>query len=333
LLVGMLLAAAAKAGENQAQLVGVSQSRIDKPQPELDASAEPPPQARPVTENSVGMQLILVPAGEFQMGTPDGKRAAADDELPHTVRLSRDFLLGRTEVTVGQFTQFVDETDYRTEAELTVGEGGDGRGGCGFNPVTRRFAGPDLMYNWRNPGFPQTVDHPVTNVSWNDAQVFLRWLSEKEGIAYRLPTEAEWEYACRAGATTAYSSGDDPESLARVANVADSTARKQFATWATIGAADGHVFTSPVGSFESNAFGLADMHGNVWEWCADQLAPSSREPQDDPLLAGWDARRIYRGGAFVCRLDYCRSARRGGKTPGHRFWDLGFRVAALPAAE
>ena len=125
-------------------------------------------------------------------------------------------------------------------------------------------------YSWRNTGFEQTDEHPVVNVSWNDAVAFCKWLSKKEGKTYRLPTEAEWEYACRAGTTTRYYSGDDPETLAKVGNVADAALKAKFPDWKyTIKASDGYVFTAPVGKFKPNAFGLYDMHGNAWQWCAD----------------------------------------------------------------
>ena len=107
----------------------------------------------------------------------------------------------------------------------------------------------------------------MVNVSWNDAVAFCKWLSQKEGKTYRLPTEAQWEYACRAGTTTRYYSGDDPETLAKVANVADATFKAKFPDWkSTIKASDGYVFTAPVGQFKPNAFGLYDMHGNAWQW-------------------------------------------------------------------
>ena len=110
----------------------------------------------------------------------------------------------------------------------------------------------------------------MVNVSWNDAMAFCKWLSQKEGKTYRLPTEAEWEYACRAGTTTRYYSGDDPETLAKVANVADAAAKAKLTRWmGTTKASDGYVFTSPVGQFKPNTFSLCDMHGNAWQWCAD----------------------------------------------------------------
>ena len=125
----------------------------------------------------------------------------------------------------------------------------------------------------------------MVNVSWNDAVAFCKWLSRKEGKTYRLPTEAEWEYACRAGTTTRYYSGDDPETLAKVANVADATAKAKFPDWKwTIKASDGYVFTAPVGQFKPNAFGLYDMHGNAWQWCADWYGKDyyGKSPVDDP---------------------------------------------------
>src|SRR5208337_3270523 len=145
---------------------------------------------------------------------------------------------------------FVDETGYKTEAEK------DGKGGYGWNEETKRFE-QNPRFTWQNPGFEQTDEHPVVNVSWNDAQAFIAWLGQKEGKTYRLPTEAEWEYACRAGTKTAYFCGDDPEGLALVGNVADGTAKKKFPTWTwAIEAKDGYVFTAPVGQFQKNAFEL-----------------------------------------------------------------------------
>ena len=125
---------------------------------------------------------------------------------------------------------------------------------------------------WRNSGFEQTDGHPVVNVSWNDAQAFCDWLSRKESKKYCLPTEAQWEYACRGRTQTRFYFGDDEEDLAKYGNVADASARKKFPDWSwTIKADDGYVFTAPVGHYQPNGFGLYDMHGNVWQWCAGLL--------------------------------------------------------------
>ncbi len=224
-----------------------------------------PEAARPslITTRTAGIKLKLIPAGQFLMGSAPGDKEAYDDEKPwHWARITQPFYLGITEVTRGQFRRFVDDAGYKTEAEK------DGKGGWGWNEEKGKF-GQDPKFTWLNPGFEQTDEHAVVNVSWNDAAAFCEWLSRADGQTYRLPTEAEWEYACGAGTTTKYFSGDDPETLATVGNVADGTAKEKYPTWTTIGARDGYLYTAPVGRFRTNSFGLYDMHGNVWEWCQD----------------------------------------------------------------
>ena len=171
------------------------------------------------------MKLKLIPADEFLMGSPDTDKDAKDDEKPqHRVRITRPFYLGVHEVTRGQFRRFVDDSGYQTEAEK------DGNGGLGWNEAANKFEQAP-RYTWREPGFEQTDEHPVVNVSWNDAVAFAEWLGKKEGKTYRLPTEAEWEYACRAGTTTRYFCGDDAEALAEVGNVAGAADREKFPGW------------------------------------------------------------------------------------------------------
>ena len=169
----------------------------------------------------------------------------------------------------------------------------------------------------------------MVNVSWNDAVAFCQWLSRKEGKTYRLPTEAEWEYACRAGTTTLYYSGDEPETLAQVGNVRDAKAKAKFADWtSTIKASDGFVFTAPVGKFRSNAFGLFDMHGNACQWCADwyDAAYYAASPTDDPQGPHSGSDRAFRGGSWYDWAGCCRSAYRYGLTPEVRCINVGFRV-------
>jgi len=171
------------------------------------------------------------------------------------------------------------------------------------------------------------------NVSWNDALAFCQWLSRKEGNAYRLPTEAQWEYACRAGTTTRYWCGDDQEKLAEVGNVADAAAKAKFPDWtSTISASDGFVFTSPVGSFRPNPFGLYDMHGNAWQWCADWYDAKyyGRSSTDDPVGPTSGTSRVLRGGSWNDRPSNTRSASRDRYTPDNRYVDAGFRVARTP---
>ena len=283
--------------------------------------------------NSIGMKLKLIPAGEFQMGSGksaeeiarlfDSKAEYHKDEHPqHRVRITKPFYMGVHEVTVGQFHEFVRAEGYKTESER------DGEGGYGWNKAEGKFEGRDPKYNWRNTGFSQDDSHPVVNVTWNDAVAFCKWLSGKEGKQYRLPTEAEWEYACRAGTTTMYYCGDDPEGLARVGNVADGTARRQFSEWTTISADDGHVFTAPVGQFRANDFGLYDMHGNVYEWCQDWYGEQyyAISPSADPKGASSGSSRVLRGGSWNYVAGYCRSANRDRLTAGNRSIDDGFRL-------
>ncbi len=282
------------------------------------------------------MKLVVIPAGEFFMGStplqvhqvrrgdPSFRKDWEREEQPqHHVQISRPFLLGAHEVTRGQFAEFVRSSKYVTDAQR------DRKGGMGFDAATSEFK-QDPHFNWQNAGFAQSDDQPVVNVSWNDAVAFCQWLSRKEKIAYRLPTEAEWEYACRAGTTTLYSYGDDPEGLAAVANVADASAREKFSSWSGIAGRDGHVFTAPVGSFQPNAFGLFDMHGNVWEWCRDWFGESyyAKSPEKDPSGPPTGTVRVFRGGSWYDAASLCRSAFRYWDVPTYRDYFLGFRVAA-----
>ena len=263
----------------------------------LATAAEPKTAPTNQITNSIGMKLTLVPSGEFMMGSGESAKDTAaffnkiygsnllkvdlfkGEHPQHQVRITRPFYLGACHVTRGQFRQFVADTEYTTDAEKGVKPGA-----LGWNPDTKKF-GFNLNYSWRKTGFEQTDEHPVVNVSWNDAVAFCKWLSKKEGKTYRLPTEAEWEYACRAGTTTRYSSGDDPETLAEAGNVADATFKEKFPKGGyTIKASDGYVYTAPVGKFKPNAFGLYDMHGNAWQWCSDWYGEkyNAASPADDP---------------------------------------------------
>ena len=287
--------------------------------------ADKPTDIKQIT-NSIGMKLTLIPSGEFMMGSRESAEATAaffkknygmdwlsadllkDEHPQHRVRITRPFYLGTYHVTRGQFRQFVKDSGYKTDAEK-----GDKPGAWGWDANEKTF-GFSKDYSWRNAGFEQTDEHPVVNVSWNNAVAFCKWLSKKEGKTYRLPTEAEWEYACRAGTTTRYHSGDDPETLAKVANVADATAKAKFPDWRwTIKASDGYVFAAPVGQFKPNAFGLYDMHGNAWQWCADRYSSDyyATSPADDPIGPDTGAVRVRRGGSWDGRPFSACSAFRG----------------------
>ena len=272
--------------------------------------------------SGVKLEMVLIPAGSFVMGDDSG----IDDEKPaHHVVITKPFYLGKYEVTVEQFRRFVEATGYVTDAEK--GTGFDGA--FSWDPDTSEFR-MNEAHSWRTTGFTQADDHPVVNVSWNDAMAFCEWLRSEGGKRCRLPTEAEWEHACRAGTTTRYSHGDDPESAATVANVADAAFEEQFPELkGIIQANDGYVHTSPVGSFLQNPFGLHDMHGNVWEWCADWYDTEyyANSPKSDPEGAATGDERVYRGGGwFNCTRGF-RSAGRSAGLPENRHLTLGFRVA------
>jgi formylglycine-generating enzyme required for sulfatase activity len=261
----------------------------------------------PPLVNSIGMKLAPIPPGKFLMGSPDNEQGRDPHEGPqHEVVLTRPFYMGVHTVTVGQFKAFVKAKGYRTEAE------NGGRANRLFADGWRE----DPQANWKNPGFEQTDDHPVACVSWNDAKTFCDWLSDKEGKQYALPTEAQWEYCCRAGSRTKFYFGDDERALAQYA-------------WYK---ANSEMKAHPVGQKVANPWGLYDMHGNVWQWTADWYAADyyQKSPKEDPPGPSAGEFRVQRGGAWYYDV-YCRSAHRFGRnTPSNRSTDFGFRVALLP---
>ena len=243
--------------------------------------------------NKLGMQMVLIRAGTFKMGSEDGLDA---EKAPHGVRITHDFHMAATEVTNAQFRQFMEEQkDYKTDAE----KAGD-------------------KNTWKENQNSTQNNLPVAHVSWNDADAFCKWLSEKEGRYYDLPTEAEWEYACRAGGKEAYCFGNDPGQLGDYAWYANNSWNKMH----------------PVGTKKQNAWGLFDMHGNVWEWCRDstRIYPTKEEvkdlkdPIEDPEGSKIEKRRALRGGSWGYDSRICRSANRSGDAPDLRADDVGFRV-------
>ena len=195
-----------------------------------------------------------------------------------TVPGSPTLWVGRTPVTMRQFRAFVEASGYHTDAENPTGNGPGYVGGYGWNAERHRFEGWWPQYTWHYTGWTLTDEHPVSNVSWNDASAFCAWLSTKSGRRVRLPTAAEWDRAARAGTTTAYFTGDSPASLEGYANVADRSLLRTLGDpeYASRGFAfdDGEPFTSPVGEFKPNAWGLYDMLGNVFQWCSGAVAPT-----------------------------------------------------------
>lgn len=298
-------------------------------------------------QNRIDMQFVLVPAGEFLMGSdtsadtfkqtyPQYERKRFEelsDEAPvHKVHITRAFYLGQHEVTVAQFRRFLAASAYQPESEA------DGTGGYGYNAdydpkKSARgdaFEGRNPKYSWRDPGFSQGDSHPVVNVTWNDAIAMCKWLSAVEGKRYRLPTEAEWEYAARAGTRTQYYTGDDPQSLFAAANIFDTHAAKNWEKWQSyaLAGSDGFAFTSPAGSFAPNAFGLYDMHGNAWEWTADWHDDRyyANSPAADPQGPSSGDVKVRRGGSWHTWSFYARSSYRNWNTPTTRYTLVGMRL-------
>ncbi len=283
-----------------------------KPDPEPPAvrAAEWPP-GKVFRDGDEGPEMVVIPAGEFLMGSPKSEAGRQDREGPqHRVRIGKPFALGRYAATVGEFKRFVQAAGYQTEAERHPDEGIWTRDGGKLKVVAVKGK------SWRDPGFAQDDRQPVVGVSWNDAQAYVKWLVEKTGKLYRLPSEAEWEYAARAGTTSAYPWGHE--------------AGSGYANFVGSGSEWSGKRTSPVGSFAANAFGLHDMIGNVWEWLQDCWNETYTGAPDDGRA--WESgecdRRVVRGGSWGSEPGLARAAGRSWLGPGYRLNSLlGFRLA------
>ena len=232
--------------------------------------------------NSIGMKLVLIHPGSFTMGSPDDEVGRVRNETSHEVTLSKSYYLGANEVTQGDYEKVM-----------------------GANPSN--FKGSK---------------NPVETVNWDDAVSFCKKLSEMPeekaaGRSYRLPTEAEWEYACRAGSTTSYSFGETAESLGEYAWYDQNAGNK----------------TRLVGEKKPNRWGLYDMHGNVWEWCQDWYADHPPDALTHPQGPNEGSKRVLRGGGWYNDAGYCRSADRHGYNPLNHLNSLGFRVALSPSGK
>jgi len=266
-------------------------------------------------DGAPGPVMIQIPAGEFLMGSPEDEPGRDSDEGPqHEVQVPA-FAIARTETTVGQFRAFVEDTGYETDAE-------SGNGCFAWNANHNKWEQLKER-DWRNPGFTQTEAHPVICVSWNDTVAYAGWLSKQTGERYRLPTEAEWEYAARAGTTTPFWTGDCIHT--DQANYGGNV--DYNGCGANTGVSRGQ--TVAAGSLQANAWGLHDTAGNVWEWVQDCWHDSYRGAPADG--SAWEepgcARRVVRGGGWFSRPQLVRSANRYGYAPDAAYDILGFRLA------
>ncbi len=264
-----------------------------------------------------GYGMVGIPAGSFLMGSPSSESGRDADETQHQVTLTRGFLMGKTEVTQGLWSSVM-----------------------GSNPSAPDYKGVSLLGD----------SLPVQNVDWCDAVAFANKLSAKDGLraaytgvdqckvskgtsvawdrssdGYRLPTEAEWEYAARAGKTGPYAGGVSEDGACRIGNVGDASAKSKFSDWTTFSCNDGVVGLASVGRYAANPWGLHDMTGNVWEWCWDRYADYSGT-STDPVGPQSGSYRVDRGGSWSDDPRYARVAYRGRNTPDFRFSNLGLRL-------
>jgi formylglycine-generating enzyme required for sulfatase activity len=263
-----------------------------------------------IVTNSVGMKLARIPAGKFVMGSPRTEPAREAKEVQHSVSITKSFFMGVHEVTQAQFAEVMQYPDRRNRATFQTPPNGG-------------------------------LNHPMENVEWTAAKEFCTKLSQRPeekaaGRSYRLPTEAEWEYACRAGTTTAFHFGDAASS--RQANFNGNYPARDGESGPYLRR------TAPVGSYAANTYGLHDMHGNVAEWCADfyDAAYYSDSPEEDPLgppfgVVPTDFDGLFfmvvRGGSWVDDAAACRAACRSRAMPGTQYRLIGFRVVCDVAAD
>jgi formylglycine-generating enzyme len=303
--------------------------------PSRDSTPDEPSATAPASgprKDTAPDGMVHIPGGTFPMGNPRDDGYPADGEGPvHAVTLD-PFWMDATAVTNARFATFVDATGYRTEAES-----------FGWSFVFHAFLPEDLRNapapvdtpwwrqvfgaDWRHPEGPHSdiagrLDHPVVHISWNDAQAFCAWSGT------RLPTEAEWEFAARGGRE-----GDpfpwggemEPDGEHRM-----NVWQGEFPVHNTM--ADGFAGTAPVSSYEPNAYGLSNMTGNVWEWCADWFSPNAyrRGAATNPIGPDRGSARVMRGGSYLCHASYCNRYRvdaRSSNTPDSSTGNLGFRTA------
>jgi formylglycine-generating enzyme required for sulfatase activity len=298
--------------------------------------AAPPP--APAARGEHRVEQVVLDGGSFAMGNSNGDENAADGETPvHQVEVA-PFSIDATSVTNADFARFADATGYRTEAEtfgysavfhLALAAAPDEvMGPASGTPWWVGVRGAD----WRHPGGSRSDldgldDHPVVHVSWNDAVAYSKWAGR------RLPTEAEWEYAARGGLEGArYPWGDELIDGEWLCNIWQGDFPRSNTE------EDGYLTTAPVRTFQPNGYGLWQMVGNVWEWCADWFGPRYYKfsPAENPPGPSLGAARVIRGGSYLCHDSYCnryRNAARSSNTPESSMGNAGFRTVALTRPE
>ncbi|MBP2302850.1 formylglycine-generating enzyme family protein [Azospirillum picis] len=281
----------------------------------LPVSADGPP-ALEIWDHPDAPVLVVVPAGQFVRGSPPTEEGHFPEESPQrTVSIPRPLAIGRYPVTRAEYGRFIEDSGYQPKTRCY--------GYAGETELKKRW-----HFSWHDPGFGQTDRDPAVCIGWYDAKAYAAWLSSRTGERYRLPTEAEWEYAARAGTSSARWWGERASDGCDAANVADLTAKDRFTDWQVAPCRDGALFTAPVGSYRPNAFGLYDMLGNVWQWVEDCAADGYGDAPADgsPNLAGNCRRRMMRGGSWHSNPRYARSASRRAEDAEIGYAAYGIRV-------
>lgn len=275
-------------------------------EPGPESESEPEPDSVPAPE------MVRIAAGCFAMGSAPSEAGRHDNELRHPVCVE-EYSISRHEVTRGHYAFFVGETGRETPDTCYVYRDGGWGSRSG--------------HSWRNPGYAQSDDHPVTCISRDDALAYARWLSERQGMGYRLPTEAEWEYAARAGSAAARHWGEHAGAACTWGNVGDQALYRRYRDWSwqVHPCDDGHVHTAPVGSYRVSLYGLHDMLGNVWEWTCSSYDPAYRSAES--RCSSDDRNGVVRGGSWSNSPRWVRAAARFENRADARFDLVGFRLA------
>lgn len=260
-------------------------------------------------------ELVIIPAGSFTMGSPETEEGREPGEIQHRVAISKAFALGKTPVTKGEFKRFISETGYNAS------------GKC-FSMDSEGNPEESERYTWKTPGFEQTDLEPVVCVNALDAEAYAAWLTAITGKPYRLPTEAEYEYAARAGTATARYWGESQDEGCAFANGIGEEAKEVF--WGKMAQCDdGYIFTSPAGHYQPNDLGLYDMLGNAWVWLGDCWHDDyTGAPEDGSAWAAPECTsRVMRGGSYISNYTSLRSAARHQAEAEQRFHNYGIRIS------
>ncbi len=274
-----------------------------------------------ISKESLIDNYVLIRGGEFTMGSPEGEVNRQTNETQHQVKLS-DFYMSKYTVTVAEFRRFLEASGYQAFSEIF---------GWSFiisNGESKKGDGVNWRHGVSGSVRPQSEEnHPVLYVSWYDAVAYCKWLSTKTGKQFRLPTEAEWEYACRAGSKTAFNFGE---------NLTTNQANYNGYHYKRNPEGGFRQNTVEVNSFAPNAWGLYNMHGNVYEWCSDWYSGTyyddckAKGTVYNPAGPASGSNRVFRGGSWRNHVAYCRSADRGGSIPSSHNFELGFRLVFVP---